>query len=89
MKLEYENCPVCFGKKEVLGMGLIKNKCPKCKGVGKIESTRERLSADLTDNDKTTAEKEQSKPEPKTEVKVKKKRGPKPGTKRKKSVNAV
>lgn len=39
---ELMRCDVCKGRKRVLGMGGMENKCQSCKGVGWIEAENNR-----------------------------------------------
>jgi hypothetical protein len=37
MSATYIHCPVCKGRKRMLGLGLIEKDCSECKGVGFVE----------------------------------------------------
>lgn len=39
-------CPVCLGKKQVMGLGAMMNKCAKCKGIGYIEKPEEIVASE-------------------------------------------
>lgn len=36
--MAYARCEMCAGRKEIIGLGAIKKKCPECKGVGYIDN---------------------------------------------------
>lgn len=58
------NCNTCKGAKKIMGMGMMKQDCPACKGIGFVDHKEEKVEPIYDVND--------------AEIKVKKKPGRKP-----------
>jgi hypothetical protein len=41
MTIVIERCPSCYGRKITMGMGMIDQECPACKGIGHISKERQ------------------------------------------------
>lgn len=66
---EIERCPNCYGRKRILGLGMIEKECNECKGIGHVKKQEVIARYNIKEDDQGVCE--LVTPEPKVIAKIK------------------